>query len=84
MHRDPAETVKMIQSQQQPQLEQVVNMLDSAKDLLDQHKPQPGVKTFPNISMQTEIRWVDTFFLPPLQFCQKASHKIIINMKMTY
>lgn len=62
MHRDPAETVKMIQSQQQPQLEQVVSMLDSAKDLLDQHKPQPGVKTFPNISMQTEIRWVDTFF----------------------
>ena len=54
MHRDPAETVKMIQSQ--PQLEQVVSMLDSAKDLLDQHKPQPGGKTFPNISMQTEIR----------------------------
>ena len=54
MHRDPQETVKMIQSQQQPQLEQVVNMLDSAKDLLDQHKPQAGGKTFPNISMQTE------------------------------
>lgn len=62
MHRDPAETVKMIPSQQQPQLEQVVSMLDSAKDLLDQHKPQPGVKTFPNISMQTEIRWVDILF----------------------
>ena len=57
MHRDPLETVKMIQSQQhQPQLEQVVSMLDSAKDLLDQHKPQAGGKTFPNISMQTEIR----------------------------
>ena len=48
--------------QQQPQLEQVVNMLDSAKDLLDQHKPQAVGKTFPNISMQTEIRWVDSFF----------------------
>ena len=61
----------MIQSQQQPQLEQVVSMLDSAKDLLDQHKPQPGVKTFPNISMQTEIRWVDTFFCLHCSFVRK-------------
>ena len=56
MHPDPGEAVKMIQNQHQPQLEQVVSMLDNAKDLLDQHKTQGGGKTFPNISMQTEIR----------------------------
>ena len=79
MHRDPAETVKMIQSQHQPQLEQVVSMLDSAKDLLDQHKPQPGGKTFPNISMQTEIRWVDIHFLHPLQFFRKPVAAVVIK-----
>ena len=77
MHRDPQETVKMIQ--QQPQLEQVVNMLDSAKDLLDQHKPQAVGKTFPNISMQTEIRWVDSFFCIHCSFVREPVAAVIIK-----
>lgn len=48
------ETVKMLPHQPQPQLDQVVTMLDNAKDLLDQHKRVE--KTFPKLNMQTEIR----------------------------
>lgn len=51
----PEETVKMLHNQQQPQLHQVVTLLDNAKDILDQNKSAQD-KIFPRISMQTEIR----------------------------
>ena len=56
--------------QQQPQLDQVVTMLDTAKEMLEprsQQHQQPGN----NVSMQTEIRYgsniffdVQIFFMP--------------------
>ena len=42
-------------SQSQSQVEQVVTMLDNARDMLDQHKHKHD-KLHPRISMQTEIR----------------------------
>ena len=49
--------VKMLPRQQQPAgLEQVLHMLESARDLLDQqHKGQEKVLQ-PKLNMQTEIR----------------------------
>ena len=48
--------VKMLPRQQQPAgLEQVLHMLESARDLLDQQKSQEKVPQ-PKINMQTEIR----------------------------
>ena len=46
------EKVKMIPAQ--PRLEQVVHMLDNAKELLDDQKRNE--KGLPSLSMQTEIR----------------------------
>ena len=48
------ETEKMM-NQSQSQVEQVVSMLDNARDMLDQHKHKQD-KLYPRISMQTEIR----------------------------
>ena len=48
--------------QQQPQLDQVVTMLDTAKEMLEprsQQHQQPGN----NVSMQTEIRYGSNIFL---------------------
>ena len=47
---------RLAMMQQQPQLDQVVTMLDTAKEMLEprpQHNQQPGN----NVSMQTEIRY---------------------------
>ena len=47
--------------QQQPQLDQVVTMLDTAKEMLEprsQQHQQPGN----NVSMQTEIRYGSNIF----------------------
>ena len=47
---------RLAMMQQQPQLDQVVTMLDTAKEMLEpgpQHHHQPGN----NVSMQTEIRY---------------------------
>jgi len=49
------EKVKMIPNQ--PRLEQVVHMLDNAKELLDDQKRNE--KTLPTLSMQTEIRTLE-------------------------
>ena len=55
MQEDP-DRVKMLPRQQQPGgLEQVLHMLESARDLLDQQKGQEKVQQ-PKINMQTEIR----------------------------
>ena len=48
------ETEKMM-NQSQSQVEQAVTMLDSARDMLNQHKHKQD-KVYPRISMQTEIR----------------------------
>ena len=48
--------VKMLPRQQQPAgLEQVLHMLENARDLLDQQKGQEKVLQ-PKLNMQTEIR----------------------------
>ena len=52
---------RLAMMQQQPQLDQVVTMLDTAKEMLEpgpQHH-QPGN----NVSMQTEIRYGSNIFL---------------------
>ena len=53
---------RLAMMQQQPQLDQVVTMLDTAKEMLEprsQHNQQPGN----NVSMQTEIRYGSNIFL---------------------
>ena len=54
---------RLAMMQQQPQLDQVVTMLDTAKEMLEpgpqHHHQQPGN----NVSMQTEIRYGSNIFL---------------------
>ena len=53
---------RLAMMQQQPQLDQVVTMLDTAKEMLEprsQQHQQPGN----NVSMQTEIRYGSNIFL---------------------
>ena len=53
---------RLAMMQQQPQLDQVVTMLDTAKEMLEpgpQHHHQQGN----NVSMQTEIRYGSNIFL---------------------
>ena len=53
---------RLAMMQQQPQLDQVVTMLDTAKEMLEpgpqHHHQQPGN----NVSMQTEIRYGSNIF----------------------
>jgi len=51
------EKVKMIPTQ--PHLDQVVHMLDNAKDLLDDQKRTSAGPPMPRVSMQTEIRTLE-------------------------
>ena len=54
---------RLAMMQQQPQLDQVVTMLDTAKEMLEpgpqHHHQHPGN----NVSMQTEIRYGSNIFL---------------------
>ena len=51
---------RLAMMQQQPQLDQVVTMLDTAKEMLE---PRPqNHQQGNNVSMQTEIRYVQIFF----------------------
>ena len=60
---------RLAMMQQQPQLDQVVTMLDTAKEMLEprsQQHQQPGN----NFSMQTEIRCdSNIFFVIQIFFC---------------
>ena len=52
---------RLAMMQQQPQLDQVVTMLDTAKEMLEP-RPQQHQQPGNNVSMQTEIRYGSNIF----------------------